>query len=256
MSASLDKPEVLDTSRKLPVIELFGPTIQGEGALCGTVSHFIRLGGCSYRCIWCDSMHAVDPALVKQNATWMSAKDIAKAVSSELVSADKMWVTLSGGDPAIWDCGPIITALKLEGFKVAIETQGAYYRSWFDKLDHVTVSPKPPSSGMAPLLSHAVLTEYATQLQSRGISHCMKVVIFDEEDLDWAARLHGAYDMPFYLSAGTQSPTRGETLEKTREIILDQYLWLAEKVLKRPGLYDCIVLPQMHALLWGHKLGV
>lgn len=39
--------------KKLPVIELFGPTIQGEGLMIGKRSHFVRFGGCGYRCSWC-----------------------------------------------------------------------------------------------------------------------------------------------------------------------------------------------------------
>ena len=46
----------------LRVVEIFGPTIQGEGALIGEPTVFVRTGGCDYRCSWCDSLHAVDSA--------------------------------------------------------------------------------------------------------------------------------------------------------------------------------------------------
>ena len=49
----------------MKVVETFGPTIQGEGPYAGRVCHFVRFGGCDYRCTWCDSMHAVDPGLVR-----------------------------------------------------------------------------------------------------------------------------------------------------------------------------------------------
>lgn len=55
-------------SKKFPVVELFGPTIQGEGAVAGQFSHFVRFGGCPRRCSWCDSMHAVLPEEVQKNA--------------------------------------------------------------------------------------------------------------------------------------------------------------------------------------------
>jgi 7-carboxy-7-deazaguanine synthase len=32
------------------VSEIFGPTIQGEGALIGLPTVFVRTGGCDYRC--------------------------------------------------------------------------------------------------------------------------------------------------------------------------------------------------------------
>ena len=47
---------------QLRIAEIFGPTIQGEGALIGEPTVFVRTGGCDYRCTWCDSLHAVDSA--------------------------------------------------------------------------------------------------------------------------------------------------------------------------------------------------
>ena len=46
----------------LRIAEIFGPTIQGEGALIGEPTVFVRAGGCDYRCAWCDSLLAVDSA--------------------------------------------------------------------------------------------------------------------------------------------------------------------------------------------------
>jgi len=34
-----------------PIIEIFGNTIQGEGALIGQQTAFVRFGGCDYRCL-------------------------------------------------------------------------------------------------------------------------------------------------------------------------------------------------------------
>ena len=32
----------------LAIMEMFGPTIQGEGARAGNISFFIRFGGCNF----------------------------------------------------------------------------------------------------------------------------------------------------------------------------------------------------------------
>ena len=40
---------------KIPVLEIFGPTIQGEGMVVGQKTMFIRTAGCDYSCAWCDS---------------------------------------------------------------------------------------------------------------------------------------------------------------------------------------------------------
>ena len=57
------------------ISEIFGPTIQGEGALIGQPTVFVRTGGCDYRCVWCDTPHAVDSAYRDE---WkpMSAEEI------------------------------------------------------------------------------------------------------------------------------------------------------------------------------------
>jgi 7-carboxy-7-deazaguanine synthase len=39
-------PAVATKTRTFPVIEIFGPTIQGEGALAGLPTMFVRFGGC------------------------------------------------------------------------------------------------------------------------------------------------------------------------------------------------------------------
>ena len=47
-------------SRLLPVSEVFGPTIQGEGPHAGRRVYFVRLGGCNLSCSWCDSAYTWD----------------------------------------------------------------------------------------------------------------------------------------------------------------------------------------------------
>ena len=37
-------------TKLIPVVEIFGPTIQGEGAEAGVPTHFVRVGGCDFRC--------------------------------------------------------------------------------------------------------------------------------------------------------------------------------------------------------------
>ena len=35
---------------KVPVMEIFGPTIQGEGMVIGQKTMFVRTAGCDYSC--------------------------------------------------------------------------------------------------------------------------------------------------------------------------------------------------------------
>jgi len=135
------------SSKKIPVIEIFGPTIQGEGALCGFVSHFVRLGGCPYRCKWCDSLHAVLPEEIKKNATYMTQRELAAKVSA---LPESRWCTLTGGDPVMWDLTEFMHFLgegnhSLTRPAINVETEGYLKQDWLLRCDLITVSPKVPA---------------------------------------------------------------------------------------------------------------
>src|SRR3954466_14265349 len=84
---------------KLPVMEIFGPTIQGEGMVVGQKTMFVRTAGCDYSCSWCDSSFTWDGTgkhLIKQ----MEPEEI-WAELKELGGEGFSFVTISGGNPAL-----------------------------------------------------------------------------------------------------------------------------------------------------------
>src|SRR3954454_1831515 len=99
----------LQRTRTFPVIEIFGPTIQGEGAEAGLPTHFVRLGGCDYRCSWCDTMYAVDPRTVRETAEQLSGEGIIERVRG--LAGHPEWVTISGGNPALHRIDALIDGL-------------------------------------------------------------------------------------------------------------------------------------------------
>src|ERR1700755_1288096 len=119
--------------RTHPVIEICGPTIQGEGAEAGVPTHFIRLGGCDYRCSWCDTLYAVDPATVRDTAVKLSAEEIVRDVKA--LAGRPEWVSISGGNPALHDAQALVEGLHAEGFKVAVETQGSRFKPWLNEVE-------------------------------------------------------------------------------------------------------------------------
>src|SRR3954452_17035755 len=127
---------------------MFGPTIQGEGPHAGKPCHFIRFGGCDFRCSWCDSDHAVDPAQVR-DAPRLSAAQIARFVKEELYprAPTVSRIVLSGGNPALHDLGPLLRLLTGLGYNVPAETQGTVFKPWMAGLELLVISPKPPSAG-------------------------------------------------------------------------------------------------------------
>src|SRR5262249_24745088 len=150
--------------------------------------------GCDYRCRWCDTLYAVLPEQVRANSTAMSAKEIVERLQD--LGPHTPWVTLSGGNPALHQLGQLVDELHAAGYRVAVETQGSVYRGSLERSDLVTVSPKPPSSGMEPDL--AALDRFV------GLPGAnLKVVVFDEADFAFARTVHRRFpSVPFYLQVG------------------------------------------------------
>jgi 7-carboxy-7-deazaguanine synthase len=237
--------------RTHPVIEVFGPTIQGEGAEAGVSTHFIRLGGCDYRCTWCDTMYAVDPPLVRANAERLSVDAILARVA--VLEGQPRWVTLSGGNPALHRLADLVDGLHEAGFLVAAETQGSVWRPWLASLDRLTISPKPPSSGMATERHLALFEGFMTEAVSAYELSVLKIVCFDATDLSWAKNIAAHYpSLPLFLSAGTPVPASVEI----RDAVGERYRWLCEAVAADPELAHARVLPQLHVIAWKEATGV
>lgn len=238
----------------LPVVEIFGPTIQGEGTLAGLPTYFVRFGGCDYRCSWCDSLHAVLPAQVRANAERLYPAAILDRIA-ELPDGPE-WITLSGGNPALLELGGLVEALHARDFKVAVETQGSKWRGWLEDVDCLTVSPKPPSAGMADKVDRD-LARFMRDTGGANESDALKIVVFDDADYEWAREILAAYpDWPAFLSCGTDPPAEGEDYTTTLVRIGDRYRWLCERAAGDPALARARILPQMHVWAWGHARGV
>jgi 7-carboxy-7-deazaguanine synthase len=234
---------------KLRIAEIFGPTIQGEGALIGQPTVFVRSGGCDYRCSWCDSMHAVDPAF---RATWKPMSSAAVWAEILRLSGGKpLTVSLSGGNPAIQDFTALIATGRAAGYRFACETQGSIAKPWFAGLDTLVLSPKPPSSG--EVVDWQAFADCLVAGAEAG-QIVMKIVIFDEADYAWARGVAEAYpDLPLYLQPG--NPEVDPTVAVDPQALSDRLLWLVDRVVA-DGWFAPRVLPQLHVLLWGNKRGV
>ena len=227
------------------VVETFGPTVQGEGPYAGMVCHFLRLGGCDYRCSWCDSMHAVDPAqvrLVPDLDEW--------AVLARLDAlAPAPMLVISGGNPALWSLEALVKQLRSRYEVIGVETQGSRWRPWLVDVDSLVVSPKPPSSGEDTPHHWKQFGEFMFRTAPHP-GRVLKVVIFDEDDLNYARAVHERFPAtPFYLSVGTDP-------DDDLAAVGDRYRWLCELVCADPRLHAARVLPQLHVVAWGHLVGV
>ena len=95
--------QLVASGLQLPLMEAFY-TIQGEGQFSGHAAYFIRLGGCDVGCVWCD---------VKES--WEAGKwpilPIEKIVSDALSYPGRL-VVITGGEPLLYDLGPLTQLLK------------------------------------------------------------------------------------------------------------------------------------------------
>lgn len=238
-------------NKEIPVLEIFGPTIQGEGMVIGQKTMFVRTAGCDYRCVWCDS-----------GFTWDgSAKDDIRMLTAEQIWSELIelggnrfkHVTISGGNPALLkSISNLVEILHKNGVKVALETQGSKWQDWMKNIDELTLSPKPPSSTMKTDFN--MLDTIISKLEKAKIS--LKVVVFNDEDFLYAKTVHQRYpNVPFFVQVGNDDLQTSATAT-LREHLFVKYEWLIEKVMNDEEMNFVRVLPQLHTYIWGNKRGV
>ncbi|MCL6458632.1 MAG: 7-carboxy-7-deazaguanine synthase QueE [Gorillibacterium sp.] len=242
----------------IPVLEIFGPTIQGEGMSIGRKTMFVRTAGCDYRCTWCDSAFTWDGS-GKDEIRLLHPSDIWEELY-RLGGSSFDHVTISGGNPAMLrQLGGLVRLLREKNIRTAVETQGSIWQDWMLEVDEVTVSPKPPSSGMNTDMT--LLDDWVKQLSTRTAADwtpvfSLKVIVFDAKDLDYAGLIHRRYPLvPMFIQTGNPV-TSGEAAPDVASRLLLAYEQLIEQVMERADMTNVRVLPQLHTLVWGNKRGV
>ena len=118
-----------------PIIEMFS-SIQGEGFHIGKGTTFIRVAGCNLRCSWCDTQDSFELS----KAQWLSAEEIV-----DQAQIPHQHVVITGGEPTLYDLGPLVRELHKLCKYVAIETNGTNPIPVEWGIDWITASPKPGS---------------------------------------------------------------------------------------------------------------
>ncbi|RJE89759.1 7-carboxy-7-deazaguanine synthase QueE [Paenibacillus sp. 1011MAR3C5] len=243
----------MSNSRRIPVMEVFGPTVQGEGMVIGRKTMFVRTAGCDYQCAWCDSAFTWD-GTGKDEIRLLSTGEVIEELE-RIGGSSFDHVTISGGNPALLpQLGELIGGLHERGIKAALETQGSRWQPWFADIDDLTLSPKPPSSGMST--DWTVLDDIVARLLEQGRDFCLKVVVFNEADLAYAKSVHMRYEgVPFYLQAGNGNLTETEP-RLMLPYLVERYEWLIGLAMADGEWRGVHVLPQLHTWVWGNKKGV
>ncbi len=170
-------------------------------------------------------------------------------------------VTLSGGNPALQPLEALLSLGRARGHTFALETQGSVPRDWFGSLDHLVLSPKPPSSGtvfkpgaLAECLAAAGAAEGTGFGTGSGPAVSLKIVVFDEADYLFARRIAADHaGFPLYLSIGNPAPRAGTAPDEAD--LTARLEWLLARC-AADGWFAPTILPQLHVLLWGNKRGV
>ena len=235
---------------KIPVLEIFGPTIQGEGRVIGRKTMFVRTAGCDYRCSWCDSAFTWDGS-AKEDIKLMTAEEIYNQLKK--IGGDRFdHVTISGGNTAlIKGIQDLVDLFEEKQIYTALETQGSKFQPWMRQINDLTISPKPPSSNMKPNID--ILDSVIEQCIESTLN--LKVVIFDDDDYEFAKMIHHRYpNIPFYLQVG--NPYLDDDVDNHTEKLLSRYEALVDRVMASNDMNQVYVLPQLHTLLWSNKKGV
>ena len=235
---------------KIPVIELFGPTIQGEGMVIGRKTMFVRTAGCDYQCAWCDSAFTWNGA-EKQRVRMMEPAEILDELLK--LGQDRFnHVTITGGNPALIGeaMGRFIDLCHQREFQIGLETQGSCLQDWFFSVDDLTLSPKPPSSGMKT--DWGVLDDIVAQLSQQSVNFSLKIVVFDNADIAYAKSVFSRYAhvaQKFLQPGNARVHDQGDISSH----LLERLEWLFQAAIQDPELNTVRILPQLHALVWSNQ---
>ena len=219
-------------------------SIQGEGALVGMPSVFIRTSGCNLRCRWCDTPYAS----WSPEGDEMTVENILGVVEDYAATH----VVITGGEPMLMKEMPDLTRrLKDCGYHITIETAATVYQQV--ACDLASLSPKLSNStpwkeeGGKYAKKHERLRLNVEVLNTfmKTYPYQMKFVVDTPEDLDEVegllTRLEGIDRTHVLLMP--QGRTAGELNEKAR--------WIA-KLCKTNGFRFC---PRVHIDLYGDTRG-
>ena len=154
---------------KLPISEIFGPVIQGEGKNAGLPTVFVRVYGCNMipKCKFCDTKYS-----------WKGDHELrsVEEVSEEIKQYGMRDITLTGGEFMIFKESMFALQRLLPGRRFHLETNGTLYDDRLKDFYSVTVSPKKQA------LEQSVQT--VRQL-ARLSNSTFKFVYESKDDLWW-----------------------------------------------------------------------
>ena len=203
------------------ITEIFH-SIQGESSHAGKPCVFVRLTGCSLRCVWCDTKYSYS------GGTVMSLNEVVSAIATYPTQL----VEITGGEPLEQDDAyPLMDALLAKHYTVMLETGGHIAVDRVPKSVIKIIDVKCPDSGEG----HTFCRKNLELAQPHDE---FKFVIASRKDYEWS---RDVVRLEFKGMPNTVlfSPVHGELDPKT----------LSEWVLS-DGIPVRVQL-QLHKYIWG-----
>lgn len=244
----------------LRVNEIYGPTIQGEGATAGRPCFFLRLAGCNLHCRWCDTFytwnyegtqfapeHDYGPKVKKEDEVYeMSVDDVAWALQTmRRDSSGINRVIVSGGEPLLQQAAltELCARLVKDDFIIEVETNGTIIPAQaLSTCVAFNCSPKLSHSGNVRKLRYNEKALYAIKTGGPAI---FKFVVSTEDDITEVKDIIAANALP---SDAIYLMPLGHTPELQRETELE-VVELCKK-------YGYSYSPRLHIALWGNQRGI
>jgi 7-carboxy-7-deazaguanine synthase len=223
----------------LKIAELFY-SLQGEGALVGVPSVFIRTSGCNLRCCWCDTPYT----------SWQpEGSELAlEQILDEVKAHPARHVVVTGGEPMIApDVVALTERLRALGLHITVETAGTVFRPV--ACDLMSISPKLSNSTPAGPWANRhdrLRIQPGVLLDLMGrYPYQLKFVIEKPGDLEEVRALLETLgadrERVILMPEGTD-----------RERLRERAVWLAE-ICKDEGFRFS---PRLHVELYGNQRGV
>lgn len=156
-------------NNSLRVNEVFY-SLQGETRFTGLPTVFIRLTGCPFRCIYCDTEYAF------HNGSSLSIDELIQTATGYRTR----YVTVTGGEPLLQKASlTLLTRLCDEGFEVTLETSCGMDLAPVDARVVKIIDIKTPGSGEAD-------SNRWQNLEYINARDQIKFVICDRDDYLWS----------------------------------------------------------------------
>lgn len=226
----------------LHIAEIFC-SVQGEGALTGVPSVFVRTSGCNLRCRWCDTPYT---SWEPEGEAWTVDAVVAEVARH----APVRHVVLTGGEPLIAKHLDALAArLHDAGYHLTVETAGTVFAPL--PVDLWSISPKLADS--TPGIDAGAWRDRHEQARYRpevirrmmdAADYQLKFVVTAPDDLDEIAAIVATVGAsPDRVMLMPQGTTSDEIDERSR--------WLVPLCIAR-GWRLC---DRLHVRLFGHTRG-